>query len=78
MLKNALERFGLVNIKKHEIKTLIKVFKSEVNFDQENAEEEILSESDEKSKTLSLMFDDPSEEKVDLKAEKKDKFDIED
>ena len=77
MLKNALERFGLVNIKKHEIKTLVKVFKSDVNFMQPDEDEQEPSEQQkEKSNTLSLdfMMDIPNPKKE----KKKKKFDIED
>jgi Ca2+-binding EF-hand superfamily protein len=75
-LKNSLEKFGLHNIKKHEIKTLVKVFKSDVNYlnPEEEEEEESISN---KSNTLSLNgFDDMSDLEKE-KDPKKKKFDIE-
>lgn len=81
LLKTALEKFGIPNIKKHEIKTLIKVFKSDIDYMNPEEVEEDEDEADQnKSKTLSLdMFADiPDAKKEEESDAKKREFDIDD
>ena len=80
-MQTSLEKFGLHNIKKHEIKTLINVFKSEINYlnPEEDYDDESESGNNKKDKTLSLdMFADMPEAKNDKNEPKKKEFDIED
>lgn len=74
MLRKALTNFGLANIRKHEIKTLIKMYKSDITaLDEQQPQEIEEKEEDNKDKTLSLDFGEvaPQEQKV-------KKFNIED
>jgi Ca2+-binding EF-hand superfamily protein/serine/threonine protein kinase len=75
MLKRALVKFGLTNIKIHEIKLLVKLFKADVNAgEMEDSELEEEEEEENKDQTLDLIID----EKPKKKEEKEKKFDVAD
>ena len=74
LLKEALKKFGLVNIKIHEIKTLVKVFTKDVNANEDDADSEPeVEEVKNKSNSMDLFG-----EIADMKPveKKNDPFDV--
>jgi Ca2+-binding EF-hand superfamily protein len=69
MMKKALQKFGLNNIEMHEINTLVKMFKTDVNVNP--ADEELSEPEVEENKTLSLDLSAPQAKKEEEKEEEK-------
>jgi Ca2+-binding EF-hand superfamily protein len=64
MLTKALTRFGLTNLKKSQVKTLVKLFTKDVNLAEGESD---LEAEDEKNNTMSLDLDDEKPKKDDKK-----------
>lgn len=76
MIRKAFYKFGMTNIKIHQIRTLVKLFRKDVNMGEDESEEiEEESESDKQNKTLDLSME---IQQATTKQPKKKTFDIND